>query len=258
MVDGAGWASIHRVRGGASAGPVLYDRRWIRHSPACAPRTSTGSRCGGPGSVHVTGITPALGQGRGASSSGRWRRPRRCRSTSTIAGDLWSPGEARAFAESVLPAVRYFFIGEAEAADSLRPRRARPKRSAGARRGWRPRRRSRSCRGRRARQCSTADVSGGPADATRCRWSIRLAPATPTWPASCGRRSTGGAAGGGGCRGGGGSAQVLDVGGHRAGGSARRHRSRSPEDPTSVVDSAARLAVIVRQHGGRPHPGWSQ
>src|SRR5262249_45977217 len=65
--------------------------------------------------VHITGITPALGPG-----------PRRVieqalRDATTISFDvnyraaLWSPAEARAFAETVLPAARYVFLGQAEA-----------------------------------------------------------------------------------------------------------------------------------------------
>jgi 2-dehydro-3-deoxygluconokinase len=65
--------------------------------------------------VHVTGITTALGPG-----------PRRIveqalRDATAVSFDLnyrsalWSPRDARAFAESALPAVRHVFMGEAEA-----------------------------------------------------------------------------------------------------------------------------------------------
>jgi len=65
--------------------------------------------------VHLTGITPALG----ASAQGLVERA--FHEAATISFDvnyratLWSPGEARAFIEPVLPRVRYFFIGQAEA-----------------------------------------------------------------------------------------------------------------------------------------------
>jgi 2-dehydro-3-deoxygluconokinase len=65
--------------------------------------------------VHVTGITPALGQG-----------PRRIveqalREAGAVSFDLnyrsalWSPRDARAFVESALPGVRHVFMGEGEA-----------------------------------------------------------------------------------------------------------------------------------------------
>jgi len=65
--------------------------------------------------VHLTGITPALG------ASARGLVERAFHEAATISFDvnyratLWSPGEARAFIEPVLPRVRYFFIGQAEA-----------------------------------------------------------------------------------------------------------------------------------------------
>ena len=93
---------------------VLYDRR----DSAFARLTPEGidwepvrrARC-----VHVSGITPALGPG-----------PRRIvervlREAATLSFDvnyraaLWSPGEARAFAESILPIARHVFLGQSEA-----------------------------------------------------------------------------------------------------------------------------------------------
>jgi 2-dehydro-3-deoxygluconokinase len=65
--------------------------------------------------VHVTGITPALGD------NGRRLVERAVREATTLAFDinyraaLWSPAEARAYAESVLPTARYVFLGQAEA-----------------------------------------------------------------------------------------------------------------------------------------------
>jgi 2-dehydro-3-deoxygluconokinase len=65
--------------------------------------------------VHLTGITPALG------ASARGLVERAFHEAATVSFDvnyratLWSPGEARAFIEPVLPRVRYFFIGQAEA-----------------------------------------------------------------------------------------------------------------------------------------------
>ena len=65
--------------------------------------------------VHLTGVTPALGE------SARALVERAVREASTVSFDinyratLWSPQEARAFVEPVLPRVRYLFIGQAEA-----------------------------------------------------------------------------------------------------------------------------------------------
>jgi 2-dehydro-3-deoxygluconokinase len=65
--------------------------------------------------VHLTGITPALG------ASARGLVERAFHEAATVSFDvnyratLWSPGEARAFIEPVLPRVRYCFIGQAEA-----------------------------------------------------------------------------------------------------------------------------------------------
>ena len=65
--------------------------------------------------VHLTGITPALGAGPRAVVE------RALREASAISFDLnyraalWSPTEARAFVEAVLPITRHLFMGEAEA-----------------------------------------------------------------------------------------------------------------------------------------------
>jgi 2-dehydro-3-deoxygluconokinase len=65
--------------------------------------------------VHLTGITPALGP------SARALVERALREAAAVSFDvnyratLWSPAEARAFAAGVLPAVRYLFLGQAEA-----------------------------------------------------------------------------------------------------------------------------------------------
>jgi 2-dehydro-3-deoxygluconokinase len=65
--------------------------------------------------VHLTGITPALGE------SARALVERALAEASTVSFDvnyratLWSPAEARAFLEPVLARVRYLFIGQAEA-----------------------------------------------------------------------------------------------------------------------------------------------
>jgi 2-dehydro-3-deoxygluconokinase len=65
--------------------------------------------------VHLTGITPALG------AAPRRVFERALREAQAVSFDvnyratLWSPEEARAFVAGVLPAVRYLFLGQAEA-----------------------------------------------------------------------------------------------------------------------------------------------
>jgi 2-dehydro-3-deoxygluconokinase len=65
--------------------------------------------------VHVSGITPALGD------HGRALVERVFDEAATVSFDvnyratLWTPAEARAFAESVLPRARYVFLGRMEA-----------------------------------------------------------------------------------------------------------------------------------------------
>jgi len=93
---------------------VLYDRRdsaFARLTPAevdWAPLRSARL-------VHLTGITPALGD------AARALVERALREASTVSFDvnyratLWSPADACAFFETVLPRVRYLFIGQAEA-----------------------------------------------------------------------------------------------------------------------------------------------
>ena len=70
--------------------------------------------------VHVSGVTPALGD------NGRALVRRLLEEARVVSFDvnyraaLWSPDEARTFVESVLPHVRYFFLGQAEANTVLR------------------------------------------------------------------------------------------------------------------------------------------
>src|SRR3989441_11075358 len=65
--------------------------------------------------VHLTGVTPALGEG----ARGLVRRA--IREASAFSFDvnyrasLWAPADARLFLDAVLPEVRYLFLGHAEA-----------------------------------------------------------------------------------------------------------------------------------------------
>jgi len=93
---------------------VLYDRRDSAFSHLTADlvdwETVRRARV-----AHVTGITPALGL------QSRKLADRLVNEATTISFDvnyraaLWTPSDARAFAESVLPRARYVFIGRAEA-----------------------------------------------------------------------------------------------------------------------------------------------
>jgi 2-dehydro-3-deoxygluconokinase len=115
MVEGAR-LGLYFLEYGASPRPirVLYDRRdsaFARLSPADVDwEPVRRARL-----VHVSGVTPALGE----TARGLVRRA--VREAATLSFDvnyrakLWSPGEARAFAAEVLPAARYLFVGEAEA-----------------------------------------------------------------------------------------------------------------------------------------------
>jgi 2-dehydro-3-deoxygluconokinase len=93
---------------------VLYDRRdsaFARLTPAQVDwEPVRRARL-----VHLTGITPALGE------SARALVEQALHEASTVSFDvnyratLWSPEQARVFVEPVLPRVRYLFIGQAEA-----------------------------------------------------------------------------------------------------------------------------------------------
>jgi 2-dehydro-3-deoxygluconokinase len=65
--------------------------------------------------VHLTGITPALGAGPRSAVERAAQEATQLSFDVNYRATLWSPAEARAFVESILPRVRYFFIGEAEA-----------------------------------------------------------------------------------------------------------------------------------------------
>ena len=116
MVDGARMG-LYFLEYGVAPRPirVLYDRRdsaFARLTPDDVDwEPVRRSRL-----VHLTGITAALG----ASSQALVRRALR-EATGSVSFDvnyraaLWSPGEARAFIDDVLPTVRYLFLGEGEA-----------------------------------------------------------------------------------------------------------------------------------------------
>jgi 2-dehydro-3-deoxygluconokinase len=115
MIEG-GRVGVYFLEFGTPPRPIriLYDRRdsaFARLTPDVFDWTIVReARC-----LHITGITPALGPGpRGVIEQA-------LREATTVSFDvnyraaLWSPAEARAFAESVLPVARYLFLGGSEA-----------------------------------------------------------------------------------------------------------------------------------------------
>src|SRR5262245_19126790 len=65
--------------------------------------------------VHLTGISPALGPGPRALVERALREAPAVSFDVNYRATLWSPAEARAFLADALPAVRYLFLGQAEA-----------------------------------------------------------------------------------------------------------------------------------------------
>ena len=206
---------LHRVRCGAAPGPgpLRPARFGVRASDRRGGRLGAGAT--GP-------ACPPDRDHAGAGPGPRGCVERALREASQLSFDvnyratLWAPAEARAFAESVLPRARYFFLGEAEArilfnltgsAEATLEALARlaPKATIALLQGpegstvldggrlWRP-----------SRQYTVQMVDPvGAGDAYVAGF---------LWAALSGR----GLPGGGRCGRSGGRAQVLDVGGHRA------------------------------------------
>jgi 2-dehydro-3-deoxygluconokinase len=65
--------------------------------------------------VHLTGITPALGEGPRALVRRALREAAAFAFDVNYRATLWAPAEARRFLDEVLPGVRYLFLGEGEA-----------------------------------------------------------------------------------------------------------------------------------------------
>src|SRR5262247_4394454 len=115
MTDGAR-VGVYFLEYGVPPRPVhvLYDRRDSAFARLTAAQVDW-EPVRTARMVHLTGITPALGE------SARSLVERALAEATSVSFDvnyratLWSPGEARAFLEPVLPRVRYSFIGQAEA-----------------------------------------------------------------------------------------------------------------------------------------------
>jgi len=93
---------------------VLYDRRdsaFARLIPEMLDwEPVRRARC-----VHVSGITPALGPGPQRIVEQVLQEAQAVSFDVNYRAALWSPADARAFAEKVLPAARHVFLGQSEA-----------------------------------------------------------------------------------------------------------------------------------------------
>src|SRR6267143_1330065 len=132
--------------------------------------------------VHLTGITPALGEGPRALVRRALREAAAFAFDVNYRATLWAPAEARRFLDEVLPGVRYLFLGEGEAraifnldgtAEQMLEALARlaPKATVSLQQG---------------EGCSTARGSTGRAGGSRSTWWIRSARATRMSRASSG------------------------------------------------------------------------
>lgn len=93
---------------------VLYDRKhsaFARLTPDMVDWTAIRQAR----LVHVSGVTPALGDNCRLLVDALMNEAREISFDLNYRAALWSPADARAFTLSVLPRVRYFFLGQAEA-----------------------------------------------------------------------------------------------------------------------------------------------
>jgi 2-dehydro-3-deoxygluconokinase len=115
MVEGSR-VGVYFVEYGADPRPirVLYDRRdsafaglredEVDWEPVRRARL-----------VHLTGITPALGPAPRALAERALREAAMVSFDVNYRATLWTPGEARTFAERVMPVARFLFVGREEA-----------------------------------------------------------------------------------------------------------------------------------------------
>jgi 2-dehydro-3-deoxygluconokinase len=115
MVEGAR-VGVYFLEFGVPPRPirVLYDRRDSAFA-RLTPEAIDWEPVRRARLVHVSGITPALGPGPRRIVEQAFREAAAVSFDLNYRAALWSPGEARAFAESVLPGARHVFMGEAEA-----------------------------------------------------------------------------------------------------------------------------------------------
>jgi 2-dehydro-3-deoxygluconokinase len=115
MMDGAR-VGVYFLEFGVAPRPirVLYDRRDSAFS-RLMPEAVDWEPVRRARLVHVTGITPALGPGSRRIVEQAVEEAQAVSFDLNYRSALWSPGEARAFVESVLPVARHVFMGESEA-----------------------------------------------------------------------------------------------------------------------------------------------
>jgi 2-dehydro-3-deoxygluconokinase len=115
MIDGAR-LGVYFLEFGAPPRPirVLYDRRDSAFAQL-TPEAIDWDAVRRARIVHVSGITPALGPGPRRIAERAFQEAAAVSFDLNYRATLWSPGAARAFAESVLPAARHVFLGEIEA-----------------------------------------------------------------------------------------------------------------------------------------------
>ena len=93
---------------------VLYDRRGSAFA-RLTPEMVDWNPVRHARLVHISGVTPALGEGSRALVRRVFEEAAEVSFDLNYRAALWSPEDARSFALSVLPRVRYFFLGQAEA-----------------------------------------------------------------------------------------------------------------------------------------------
>lgn len=115
MTDGAR-VGVYFLEYGVPPRPVrvLYDRRESAFARLTAARVEW-EPVRRARMVHLTGITPALGEGPRSLVERALAEAAAVSFDVNYRATLWSPAEARAFLDPVLPRVRYLFIGQSEA-----------------------------------------------------------------------------------------------------------------------------------------------
>lgn len=115
VVDGAR-VGVYFLEFGTAPRPirVLYDRRDSAFA-RITPEDVDWELVRRARLVHLTGITPALGPGPRAVVERALREAAAVSFDLNYRAALWTPAEARAFVETVLPGTRHVFMGEAEA-----------------------------------------------------------------------------------------------------------------------------------------------
>jgi 2-dehydro-3-deoxygluconokinase len=184
MVDGAR-LGLYFLEFGVPPRPirVLYDRRDSAFA-RLTPEAIDWEPVRRARLAHVTGITPALGRGPRQIVERVFREAGAASFDLNYRATLWTPAEARAFAESVLPAARHVFLGETEAR-TVFGLAGHPEGVLEALARVAPRATVALLRGQDG--STVLDDCGGRASGTPCRWSIPWGRGTRTRRDSSGR-----------------------------------------------------------------------